>query len=390
LFCEHWIPSVSSSFDGFKYGLLYRFLKTYSTLYLAWLGSTATNATAGGTVSQSISEKSSGNMTGSMQYRTLGRTELVVSIMGFGASPLGDVFGAIDPAEGMRAVHLAVDEGINFFDVSPYYGSTLAEERLGMALEGKRKGVILSTKCGRYGKESFDFSAERIRESVEESLRRLRTDYIDLLQAHDVEFGDVEQIIHETIPEMRRLQQQGKVRYIGITGYPLGTLIRIAETVPVDSIISYCRYNLLIDDMDTTLMPVAEKHGIGVINGSGLHMGVLTEGGAPSWHPAPAKVQEAGRQAAEFCRSRAVDLSELALRFCFDYPLVASTLVGMSNTDQVQRNLRALSVPADAEMVQHIRTIFTPVSNYVWPSGRKENNDPVGEEKGENQAADNQ
>jgi L-galactose dehydrogenase len=225
---------------------------------------------------------------------------------------------------------------------------------------------------------------------VEESLRRLRTDYIDLLQAHDVEFGDVEQIIHETIPEMRRLQQQGKVRYIGITGYPLGTLIRIAETVPVDSIISYCRYNLLIDDMDTTLMPVAEKHGIGVINGSGLHMGVLTEGGAPSWHPAPAKVQEAGRQAAEFCRSRGVDLSELALRFCFDYPLVASTLVGMSNTDQVQRNLRALSVPADAEMVQHIRTIFTPVSNYVWPSGRKENNDPVGEEKGENQAADNQ
>ncbi len=334
-------------------------------------------------MSQSISGENSENTIGSMQYRTLGRTQLVVSTMGFGASPLGDVFGAIDPEEGMRAVHLAIDQGINYFDVSPYYGLTLAEERLGKALEGRRKEVILSTKCGRYGDALFDFSAERIRQSVDESLRRLRTDYVDLLQAHDVEFGDVEQIIHETIPEMRRLQQQGKARYIGITGYPLGTLIRIAEAVPVDSIISYCRYNLLIDDMDTVLMPVAEKHGIGVINASALHMGILTEGGAPSWHPAPAKVREAGKLAAEFCRSRGVDLPELALRFCFDYPLVASTLVGMSTRDQVRRNLHALSAPADPEMVRQVRAIFAPVFNYVWSSGRPENNDPVREEAGE-------
>ncbi|MBN9615857.1 MAG: aldo/keto reductase [Acidobacteriales bacterium] len=334
-------------------------------------------------MSQSISGGNSENTIGSMQYRTLGRTQLVVSIMGFGASPLGDVFGAIDPAEGMRAVHLAIDQGINYFDVSPYYGLTLAEERLGRAIEGRRKGVILSTKCGRYGEASFDFSAERIRQSVDESLRRLRTDYVDLLQAHDVEFGDVEQIIHETIPEMRRLQQQGKARYIGITGYPLGTLVRIAEAVPLDSIISYCRYNLLVDDMDAVLMPVAKKHGIGVINASGLHMGVLTEGGAPSWHPAPAKVREAGSLAAEFCRSRGFDLAELALRFCFDYPLVASTLVGMSTPDQVRRNLHVLSAPADPEMVQQVRAILAPVFNYVWPSGRRENSDPVREETGE-------
>lgn len=299
---------------------------------------------------------------------------MVVSIVGFGASPLGDVFGAIDPAEGKRAVHLAIDQGINFFDVSPYYGLGLAEDRLGRALEGRRQEVLLSTKCGRYGNASFDFSAERIRRSLDESLRRLRTDYVDLLQAHDVEFGDVEQIIHETIPEMRRLQQQGKARYIGITGYPLEALVRIAEAVPVDSIISYCRYNLLIDDMDSVLMPFAEKHGIGVINASGLHMGILTDGGAPSWHPAPAKVREAGRLAAEFCRSQGVDLTELALRFCFDYPLVASTLVGMSTSDQVRRNLHAVSAPADPEMVQKVRDILAPAFNYVWPSGRQENN----------------
>ena len=182
---------------------------------------------------------------------------------------------------------------------------------------------------------------------------------------------------------MRRLQQQGKARYIGITGYPLGTLIRIAEAVPVDSIISYCRYNLLIDDMDASLMPVAKKHGIGVINASGLHMGILTESGAPSWHPASAKVREAGRLAAEFCRSRGVDLAELALRFCFDYPLVASTLVGMSTSDQVRRNLHTLSAPANLEMLQQVRAILAPVFNYVWSSGRQENNDQVRSETGE-------
>ena len=324
---------------------------------------------------QPISTSSAQNARSSMQYRTLGRTPLSVSILGFGASPLGDVFGATNPSEGKRAVHLAIDEGINFFDVSPYYGLTLAEERLGQALEGRRSEVILATKCGRYGEDSFDFSAPRVASSLEESLQRLRTDYVDLLQVHDVEFGNMEQIIQETIPAMRRLQAQGKARYIGITGYPLKPLMRIAEAVPIDSILSYCRYNLLIDDMDSVLMPVAEKHGIGVINASGLHMGILTERGAPDWHPASEEVREAGRRAAEFCRAHGVDLSELALRYCFEYPRVASTLVGMSKSENVRRNLHALATPGDPEILRQVRAILAPVFNTVWPSGRRENHD---------------
>lgn len=308
-----------------------------------------------------------------MQYRTLGRTDLRVSIIGFGASPLGDVFGTTDPSEGVRAVHLAIDGGINFFDVSPYYGLTLAEERLGKALEGRRQEVILATKCGRYGAAQFDFSAQRVRESIDESLKRLRTDYVDLLQAHDVEFGDTDQVIHETIPEMRRLQKEGKARYIGITGYPLKTLKKIAEATPVDTILSYCRYNLLIDDMDTDLTPFAERHGIGVINASALHMGVLTTRGAPSWHPAPAPIHQAAQQAGDFCRSQNAELSDLALRFSFDYPRAASTLVGMSKVEHVRRNLHLFGTPADAELVRQVKAIFAPVSNVVWPSGRPEN-----------------
>jgi L-galactose dehydrogenase len=310
-----------------------------------------------------------------MQYRQLGRTDLVVSLVGYGASPLGDVFGNTDPKEAVRAVHLAIDEGINFFDVSPYYGRTLAEERLGAALEGRRSEVILATKCGRYGDAEFDFSANRVTRSLDDSLRRLRTDYVDLLQAHDVEFGDARQIIEETIPVMRRLQEKGKVRYIGITGYPLKVLVRIARAVPVDSILTYCRYNLLADDMDAFLMPFAREHGVGVINASGLHMGILTDRGEPDWHPAPGEVKRAGRQAAELCRQRGIDLAQLALRYCFEYPLVASTLVGMSTTDQVRRNIAAFCAPADPQLVREVRSILNPVRNHVWHSGRPENQD---------------
>ncbi len=194
-----------------------------------------------------------------MEYRVLGKTGLRVSVIGFGGSPLGDEFGAIDSSEGERAVHLAVDSGINLFDVSPYYGRTLAEERLGGALASRREKVVLSTKCGRYDKQLFDFSAARVKASVDESLGRLRTDYIDLLTAHDIEFGDREQIVHETIPAMRDLQKQGKVRHIGISGLPLKMLADVAQRAAVDTVLSYCHYNLLSRDLDRWLTPVAVR-----------------------------------------------------------------------------------------------------------------------------------
>jgi L-galactose dehydrogenase len=310
-----------------------------------------------------------------MGYRRLGQTELTISVIGFGASPLGNVFGLSDPDEGARAVHFAIDEGINFFDVSPYYGQTLAEERLGQALLGKRERVVLSSKCGRYGVEEFDFSAKRVRTSVEDSLKRLHTDYLDLLQVHDVEFGSVEQIINETLPAIRRIQDEGKTRYVGISGYPLQVLTQIAQRAPVDSVLSYCRYNLLIDDMDSVLVPAAEGLGIGIINASPLHMGVLTEQGGPDWHPAPPELHLAVKTALAFCHEHGIDLTELALRFCFDHPRVASTLVGMSTTEQVRRNLSAFGSPAEPELVREVKAILAPAANIVWPSGKLENHD---------------
>lgn len=308
-----------------------------------------------------------------MEYRKLGQTDLHLSVVGFGSSPLGGAFGTIDPAEGMRAVHLAVDSGINLFDSSPYYGLTLAETRLGEALAGRRQRVVVSTKCGRYGMDDFDFSAKRVTASIDESLRRLQTDYIDLFQVHDVEFGDVQQVIDETIPAMRRLQQQGKARYIGITGYPPRVLRRIAEAVPVDCILSYCHYDLMSTDMDDVLTPFARERGIGLINAAALHMGILTEHGPQDWHPAPPEVREAGRKAAAFCRSQGVDIAGVAVRFCLDHPYVSSTLIGLGSTQQVEASLKLLQTSIDKKLLRQLQEIIAPAFNYAWPSGRPEN-----------------
>ena len=310
-----------------------------------------------------------------MLYRTLGNTGLSVSQIGFGGSPLGNVFGATDPAEGVNAVRYAIDVGVNFFDVSPYYGDTLAEERLGKALSGVRNRVILATKCGRYGLDSFDFSAARTKRSIDESLARLQTDYVDLFQAHDIEFGDMKQIVHETIPALRDIQKAGKARFIGITGYPLGMLARVADQQEVDTILSYCRYDLLVSDLDTKLTPVAQSKGIGLINASPLHMGLLSEGTPPGWHPAPPEVIGAASHVVRLCRDHGFDPSVVAVRFSLNHPYVASTLVGMSTREHVLTNLKALEFELTPAFLSKIEDVIGSAKNILWPSGRPENVD---------------
>jgi L-galactose dehydrogenase len=303
-----------------------------------------------------------------VEYRTLGSTGLRLSVVGFGAAPLGGAYETIDPSEAANAIGAAIDGGINFFDTSPYYGETLSETRLGEALVGQRDKVILCTKCCRYGLDSFDFSAARVASSINESLTRLRTDRVDLFIAHDIEFGNREQVISETIPALRRIQEAGKARFIGISGLPLPLLAEVARRGQVDFVLSYCHYNLMIQDLDRVLRPVT-GNGIGLINASPLHMGMLTVPGAPAWHPAPQEVKAAAARVVQLCESRGVDVTTLALRFCLDYPYAASTLVGMSSRAQVERNLQALDFKADPNLLAEIAQIVAPVKDETWPSG---------------------
>ena len=308
-----------------------------------------------------------------MRYRRLGRTGLDVSILGFGASPLGEEFGRIEPAEGERAVHAAIDRGINYFDTAPYYGRSLSEKRLGQALRGRRDKAIIATKCCRSDVNTFDFSAARVRASIDESLKRLGTDHVDIYQIHDIEYGDRRQIIEETIPAAREVQQAGKTRFIGVTGLQLGMLADAAVRGDVDVVLSYVRYNLVFQDLDTLLRPLVEERGIGLVNASPLLMGALTQGSPPDWHPAPPELLEAAAKAAQACREEGVDIARLALRFALDYEPAATTLVGMATTAQLEANLAVLDEAVDPTLIKKVRSLLAPFGERIWPSGREEN-----------------
>ena len=315
-----------------------------------------------------------------MKYQPLGNTGLRVSQLSFGAASLGEEYGTIDPAEGERSVHFAIDQGINYFDVAPYYGATLAESRLGSALVGKRDRVIVATKVGRYkdpqGNEIFDFTSRSIRENLEQSLRRLRTDAIDVYQAHDIEFVPRRRILEEALPTLYDLQREGKIRFVGITAYPVHLLKDIAQQADVDTILSYSRYHLLDTSLDDVLVDLAPSKGIGLINASPLNMGLLTAKGPPEWHPAPDSVKRKAGELAELCRSHGSDLSELAMQFALNYSGVATTLVGMSKVRHVQRNLDVLAKPIDGGLLRAARELSRTVANLCWQEGLVENHDP--------------
>jgi L-galactose dehydrogenase len=311
-----------------------------------------------------------------MQYRVLGRTGLKVSALSFGASSLGGAFREVDEAESIRAVHVSIERGINFIDVSPYYGLTRAETVLGKALkEIGREKYILATKVGRYGEgmKGFDFSAGRVTASVDESLKRIGTGHIDLIHAHDIEFGGLDQVIGETIPALRNLQKAGKVRFVGVTGLPLSALRRVVEATPIDAILSYCHFELN-DTALADLIPVLKRQGVGVINASPLGMGLLSSRGTPEWHPAPEEVKEVCARAAAHCRAKGASIEKLAVQYSLTNPDIATTVVGSANPKNMERNIGWADEAIDQALLREVLAILKPVHNVTWISGRAENN----------------
>ena len=309
-----------------------------------------------------------------MEIKRLGATDLHVSRLGFGASSFGGAFGAVASAEAHRTVHTALELGINYFDVSPYYGETVAETVLGNILRDiPRDRYLLSTKAGRYGTADFDFSAARVTRSVDESLARLHCGHIDLLLCHDIEFGDLNQIVNETLPALRRVQEQGKIRAVGISGLPLAIFRRVLSQTELDAVLSYCHYTLF----DTTLVSlfalVSEKK-TGLINAAPLSMGLLTVRGAPDWHAAGPEIRAACARAAAHCRSRGADIAQIAMQFSAACPQMDVTLFGTPSADELRRNVAWAQTEPDAELLREVQAILQPVHNRTWASGRPENN----------------
>ena len=306
-----------------------------------------------------------------MKMRMLGRTGLLVTPLGFGAAPIGGHYGDMDFAAHVAAIRHAIDRGINLIDTSPYYSETGSESLLGEALAGGyRDRVVLTTKAGRNGLADFDFSVAGMLRSLDKSLKRLRTDHVDIWFAHDIEFAtDFEQVFNETADALRTATQAGKCRFVGMTGYPPGLLAMAVERCNLDVVLNYCHYSLAGATMLTELLPAAEAHGTGMINASALMMGLFSSKGPPPWHPAPTALKAKCAEVRELCESRGASPEILALQFALREERIASTLVGMSSIAEVDMNLRALDEPLDAELLADVLTILEPVRDMEWPSG---------------------
>ena len=313
-----------------------------------------------------------------MIYNELGKTGMKVSNISFGASSLGGVFRQISEDEALKAVFTAIDNGINFIDVSPYYGHLKAETVLGKALKQiPRDRYYLSTKVGRYGKDGvnlWDYSAKRVTESVYESMERLNIDYIDLINVHDIEFqasmeGGLQKVVDETLPALVALREKGVVGHVGITDLQpenLKWVIEHSEQGTVESILCFCHYSLN-DDMLLDYLDFFESHGIGVINASPFSMGLLSDRGTPEWHPAPQPLKDACRRAAEYCRSKDYPIEKLAMQFSTSLnPRIATTLFSSANPKNVLKNINYVSEPMDKQLVKDVQAIIGDQMRVRW------------------------
>lgn len=320
-------------------------------------------------------------------------------------------------------IHYAIREaGITLLDTAPWYGHGVSEQVVGIALDElftgetkrgenaiTRKDITLNTKVGRYEADpcqQFDFGREATLTSVQRSLQRLRTSYIDVLQLHDPEFAPtLDILLDETVPAMLTCQRQGRCRALGLTGYPLSvqrqifqaTLDKFGRNI-WDQALTYGHYTLhdttLLrpcpgqsssspprqrhqqdnDDEATSYADFLQSHDCACLAAAPLSMGLLTRTASPpAWHPALAALQATCREAAEICRRHqvghvvVVDLAELAIFFALAEPRIPVTLLGMKNVAQVQiaqriaQRLRAADYCLEAALSDQERLAYEQI-----------------------------
>src|SRR5262245_23671418 len=310
-----------------------------------------------------------------MQTRPLGKTGLQLPILSFGASSLGQEFRSVSLDEALRSVRVALDCGFNFIDTSPFYGRGMSEVLLGVALRDvPRDRYTLCTKLGRYDLQHFDFSAKRVAESVDVSLHRLGTDHLDIVLCHDIEFVPMQQIVAETIPALRKIQRQGKVRFIGFSGYPQKIFRFVCDQTEVDCVLSYNQYTLQNTRFADETIPYLKGKGIGIMNAGPFSARLLTNAPLPKWLKEPENVKSAARRAAEHCTKRGIDIAKLALQFAVANPDIATTIAGSANPQNIDNWAKWVEEPLDEQLLAEVLEIFKPVKNIGHKEGLAENN----------------
>ncbi|HEV8543897.1 MAG TPA: aldo/keto reductase [Verrucomicrobiae bacterium] len=310
-----------------------------------------------------------------MEKRVLGKTGLKLPILSFGASSLGQEFRRVNLEEALRSVRVALDCGLNFIDTSPFYGRGMSEVLLGIALRDvPRESYLLCTKLGRYDLAHFDFSARRVAESVDVSLHRLGTDHLDIMLCHDIEFVPMQQIVDETIPALQKIQKQGKVRFIGFSGYPQKVFRFICDQTEVDCVLSYNQYTLQNTRFADETVPYLKSKGVGIMNAGPFSARLLTKAPLPAWLKEPEEVKAAARTAAAICAARGTDIAKLALQFSCANPDITTTIAGSANPGNIRNWARWLEEPIDSGLLEEVLEIFRPVKNIGHTEGLRENN----------------
>ena len=310
-----------------------------------------------------------------MQTRQLGKTDLQLPIVSFGASSLGQEFRPVQLDEALRSVQVALEHGMNLLDTSPFYGRGMSEVLLGLALRDvPRENYLLCTKLGRYDLDHFDFSARRVKESVDVSLHRLHTDHLDIALCHDIEFVPMQQIVDETLPALKEVQKQGKVRYIGFSGYPQKIFKFIIDQIDVDCVLSYNQYTLQNTRFMEETVPYLESEGVGVMNAGPFSARLLTDAPLPAWLKEPESVKEAARKVSLLCRERGSDIAKCALQFSIANPAIATTITGSANPENIVKWAQWAAEPIDAALLDEILRLFQPVKNIGHVEGLAINN----------------
>ncbi len=310
-----------------------------------------------------------------MEKRRLTHTDMDLTSLSFGASSLGAEFRKVDINEALKSVHVAIDRGMNFIDTSPFYGRGMSEVLLGQVLPDiPRDSYYLGTKLGRYAGQHFDFSAKRVEESVDISLERMRQDYLDIVLCHDLEFVEMSQIVEETLPALRKQVEKGKVRYIGVSGYPMKMFKYILANADIDVLLTYNHYTLQ-NDMALELVPICQEKGVGLMNAAPFSARLLTSAPLPEWHKATPEVREIAKKASDHCTAAGIDIAQLALQFSIANPDMTTCVTGSANPGRVSQWVDWAETPMDEQLLAEVLDILKPIHNWFYIEGRPENND---------------
>ncbi len=310
-----------------------------------------------------------------METRRLGKTDMELTSLSFGASSLGAEFRRVDIGEALKSVHVAIDNGMNFLDTSPYYGRGMSEVLLGQVLPDiPRSSYYLGTKLGRYAPKHFDFSAKRVEESIDISLERMHQDYLDIVLCHDLEYVEMSQIVNETLPALRKQVAKGKVRYIGVSGYPMKMFKYVLDNADIDVVLTYNHYTLQ-NDMALELVPICKEKGVGIMNAAPFSARLLTSAPLPEWHKATKQVREVAKKAADHCKAAGIDIAQLALQYSIANPEFATCVTGSANPKRIAEWVRWAQQPLNQTLLGEVLEILKPIHNWCYVEGRPENND---------------